>query len=39
MARQAKDGLSRHPTKGYRVALGKTPESKYETCWLGHSRQ
>ncbi len=38
MPRQAKDGLSRHPTKGYRLQLGKTSAGKYRTFWLGQNR-
>lgn len=38
MARRAEGGLSKHPTKGYRISLGKKPDGGYKTVWLGHSR-
>lgn len=38
MARTAAGGLSKHPTKGFRVTVGKTNDGRYRTFWLGHNR-
>ena len=38
MARQAPDGLSRHPTKGFRITSGKTLDGRPRLFWLGHDR-
>lgn len=36
MSGTAKSGLSRHPTKGFRIKIGKTAGGTYRTFWLGH---
>lgn len=38
MARTAKDGLSRHPTHGFRLTIGKKADGKPRLFWLGKDR-
>jgi hypothetical protein len=38
MARSAPGGLSQHPTKGFRLKIGKRPDGKPRLFWLGHDR-
>jgi integrase len=38
MGRTAKQGLSFHKRKGYRISIGKKPGGGYRTFWLGHDR-
>src|SRR5437867_1466187 len=38
MARTAKQGLSKHATKGFRISIGKKPDGTYKTFWLGRER-
>lgn len=38
MARTAKQGLSHHATKGFRLSIGKKPDGNYKTFWLGRER-
>jgi hypothetical protein len=38
MARPAKEGLSKHATKGFRISIGKKPDGTYKTFWLGRER-
>jgi hypothetical protein len=38
MARHAPDGLSCHPTKGFRITAGKTADGRPRLFWLGHDR-
>src|SRR5436190_2219592 len=38
MARTCKGGLSQHPTKGYRLTIGKKADGKPRLFWLGHDR-
>lgn len=38
MARTAKQGLSKHEKKGYRISVGRKPDGGYRTFWLGHDR-
>jgi hypothetical protein len=38
MARTAKDGLSRHPEKGFRITIGKKADGKPRLFWLGQHR-
>ena len=37
MARTAKLGLSKHPTKGFRLTIGKKADGRPRLFWLGHS--
>lgn len=39
MAGKAKQGLSKHETKGYRISIGKKPDGGARTFWLGHDRE
>jgi hypothetical protein len=36
--RTAKDGLSKHATKGFRISIGRKPDGGYRTFWLGQNR-
>jgi hypothetical protein len=38
MARTAKDGLSKHPTKGFRLTIGKKVNGRPRLFWLGQNR-
>lgn len=38
MGRIAKQGLSKHPSKGYRISIGKKPDGSYRSFWLGQNR-
>ncbi|HEX2973570.1 MAG TPA: hypothetical protein VHP11_14645, partial [Tepidisphaeraceae bacterium] len=38
MGRIAKQGLSKHPTKGFRLSIGKKPDGGYRSFWLGQNR-
>jgi hypothetical protein len=38
MARTAKQGLSHHATKGFRLSIGKKPDGNYKSFWLGRER-
>jgi hypothetical protein len=38
MGRVAKQGLSHHEAKGFRISIGRKADGGYRTFWLGHDR-